>query len=1075
MRAEANTLLAETRTKQSGVVRIGLLGGFSVSVGEHKVEEGAWRLRKAASLIKLLSLAPGHRLHRERAMDLLWPESGKKAASNNLRQTLHVARRTLHPDPEIASRLLSVSGEQLLLCSQGQLWVDVDALEEAADTARRSQDPSAYRAAIELYSGELLPEDRYEGWAESRREELRQRFLSLLVELARLYEDRAAEEDLTAALQALQRALAEEPTNEEAHVGLMRLYALLGRQGEALRQYGRLSEALSSALGGEPSASTRALREEIAAGRFPGDSTRLPSEPDGEPTGETSAGARAHNLPAQRTSFVGRERERLEVKRALAMSRLLTLTGAGGSGKTRLALEVARDLVGAYPDGVWLVGLAPLSEGALVPQAVARALKVPEQPGRSLTETLVDALREKRLLVVLDNCEHLIEAAAQLADALLSACPHMRILATSREALCVEGELVWRVDPLSVPEAGPDTHRAPAAGELARYEAVRLFVERARLRLPHFELTEENAGAVARICRRLEGMPLAVELAAARVRTLSVEQIAQRLGDCLKLLRGDSRTAAPRQRTLRATLEWSYNLLSEKERVLLRRLSVFAGGWTLEAAEEAAGTAEDVGEEDVLELLSKLVDKSLVVAEASARGVERYRLLEPVRQYARERLEESGETEAFRRWHAEFFLVLAEEAAPQLTGAHQRDCARRLEAEHDNMRAALSWSLEREPETALRIAGALARFWQMRAQFFEGSAWLEAALRQSDRAEAATRAKLSSEAGTFAFYRADFDRAIVLHGEALERYQEVGDDGGVAFALLCLGAQYSEKGDPESAAPYLEEALAISRRIGDKPNTAGSLHNLAEVERQRGDYGRAKALGMEGISLAREMGDKWRVARVVGWVGLAAVWSGSEYDLAEGLLEEALALDRELGCWSYGAYCLESFAGLAGARGQWARAARLWGAAEALRTDIGAPRPMDDTRLLYERSVAATRSQLGEAAWEAAFAQGMTMSADEAAEYALSEEVAPGASEGPSAGGKSDEPLTTDPLSAREREVAAMVARGMSNRQIARELYLSERTIEVHISNILRKLELASRTEIAVRATEQRLIAPNPR
>jgi DNA-binding SARP family transcriptional activator len=377
MRTGANTLLAEAHAKQSGVIRIGLLRGFSVSVGDRKVDENAWRLRKAASLVKLLALAPGHRLHRERAMDLLWPELGLRAASNNLRQTLHVARKTLHPDPKIASRYLSVSGEQLALCPEGQLRVDVEAFEEAADTARRSRDPAAYRVAIELYSGELLPEDRYEEWAESRRQELRQRFLSLLIELAGLYEERGAEEDLALAVQALQRALVEEFTNEEAHVGLMRVYALSGRQGEALGQYVRLSEALSSGLGVEPSASTCILREEIAAGRFQAD----PSQAAGPPRRETSGGAQANNLPAQRTAFVGREREMLEVKRALAMTQLLTLTGTGGLGKTRLALEVASDLVGAYPEGVWLVELAPLSEGKLVPQAVADALQVVERRG----------------------------------------------------------------------------------------------------------------------------------------------------------------------------------------------------------------------------------------------------------------------------------------------------------------------------------------------------------------------------------------------------------------------------------------------------------------------------------------------------------------------------------------------------------------------------------------------------------------------------------------------------------------------------------------------------------------------
>ena len=542
MRVGASTLPAEARVKESGVVRIGLLGGFSVSVGDRKVAEGAWRLRKAASLMKLLALAPGHRLHRERAMDLLWPDLGLRAASNNLRQTLHVARRTLHPDPEIASRYLSAGGEQLVLCPHGQVWVDAVAFEEAVNTARRSKDPAAYRAAIELYSGELLPEDRYEEWAEGRRQELRQTFLSLLVELAGLYQERGAEEDLAPAVQALQRVLAEEPTNEEAHVGLMRLYASSGRSGEALRQYGWLTEALFSGLGAEPSASTRSLREEISAGRF----QMGPTQPTGHPTERTpGGGVGTHNLPAQRTAFVGREREMVEVKRALAMTQLLTLTGTGGLGKTRLALEVASDLVGAYPDGVWLVELAPLTEEVLVPQAVAKAVNVSEQPGRSLTETLVDALREKKLLMVLDNCEHLVEAAAHLVDVLLSSCPHLRIVATSREALVLEEELLWRMNPLSV----PDAHRASAAGELERYDAVRLFVERARRYSPQFELGPENAGAVAQICRGLEGMPLAIELVAARMDVLAEGQIAERLDRALGLLRSGSRAANPRHQT----------------------------------------------------------------------------------------------------------------------------------------------------------------------------------------------------------------------------------------------------------------------------------------------------------------------------------------------------------------------------------------------------------------------------------------------------------------------------------------------------------------------------------------------
>jgi DNA-binding SARP family transcriptional activator len=345
-------------------VRIGLLGRFSVSVGDRKLEESAWRLRKAASLVKVLALAPGHRLHRERVMDLLWPDLGLGAASNNLRQALHVARRTLHPDPAIASsRYLSLRGEQLVLCPEERLWVDVEAFEEAARAARRERVPAAYQAALDLYAGELLPEDRYEEWAEDRRQQLRRLRLSLLLELARSYEERG---DLDGCIEALRKAVAEEPANEEAHVGLMRLYALSEKRQEALAQYERLREALSRELRTEPSSSGRALREEIASGRFP-----LPDVP-ADPAADGASGPTRHNLPAPRTSFVGRERETLEVKRALAMTRLLTLTGVGGTGKTRLALEVARDLVGAYPDGVWLVELASLLE-RLAMQMVHRA------------------------------------------------------------------------------------------------------------------------------------------------------------------------------------------------------------------------------------------------------------------------------------------------------------------------------------------------------------------------------------------------------------------------------------------------------------------------------------------------------------------------------------------------------------------------------------------------------------------------------------------------------------------------------------------------------------------------------
>jgi len=690
--------------------------------------------------------------------------------------------------------------------------------------------------------------------------------------------------------------------------------------------------------------------------------------------------ARINNLPAQPTPLVGRERELREVCGLLSEKevRLLTLTGPGGIGKTRLGLQVAAELLNEFEDGVFFVALAPITDPALVASAIAEALGVVEAGDQPLEEGLKGYLHGKELLLLLDNFEQVL-GGAPLVGELLSACPKLKVLATSRSVLKVYGEQEYPVPPLELPRPGG----LLPIDRLSQYEAVRLFIERAKAAKPDFSVTDENAPAVAEICMRLDGLPLAIELAAARIKLLTPSAMLQRLGSRLKLLGGGSRDLPERQRTLRGTIEWSFALLEEGEQVLFARLAVFSGGRTLEAIEAVCDAEGDLPM-DALEGVSSLLDKSLLRQEEGPEGEPRFVMLETIREYARERLEASGEAEETSRLHAEYFLALAEAAEPELSGADQLACLERLEAEHDNMRAALTWSLEKEPETALRLAVALARFWEMRARFLEGSRWLEAALRQSDRADFGTRAKLLSQAGTFAFYRTDFEHAIVLHGEALELYRQVGDDNGVAFALMCLGAQHMEKGDHERAAPFLEEALALSRRIGDKRNTAATLHNLGEVERQRGNYERAKALGTESIGLWREIKDDYNLSMVVGWVGLLEVWSGDQPDLAEGFLNEALALERELGYWAYAAYCLEAFAGLAEARGQDARAARLWGAAEALRTDIGAPLPLDAHRL-YKPSMAAARALLGEAEWEEAFAQGMAMSAEEAAGYALRE------------------------------------------------------------------------------------------
>jgi DNA-binding CsgD family transcriptional regulator/tetratricopeptide (TPR) repeat protein len=539
------------------------------------------------------------------------------------------------------------------------------------------------------------------------------------------------------------------------------------------------------------------------------------------------------------------------------------------------------------------------------------------------------------------------------------------------------------------------------------------------------------------------------------VGALSVEQISERLEDSLKLLSG-GRTATPRQQTLRATLDWSHDLLGESERVLFRRLSVFAGGWTLEAA-EAVGARDEIEEGDVLDLLLGLIYKSLVVAEAETGGALRYRMLEPVRQYAREKLEASEDAGTIRSRHAAFFLALAQEGESELGGARQGSWLERLEAEHDNMRTALSWSLEDEPGTALRLAGALAHFWEIRSNLVEGRGWLEEALRQNAHADAAARAKALTGAGTLAWHQGDFENATAFHAEALKLYRALEDECGVAFALNALGAQDLQQGDYERATPLFEEALSLCRQIGDDRTSAYALHNLAEVARHRGEYARAAALYGESLSLFQQMENYWGAAVNLMWLGMIALHQG-EHEAAARFLRESLTLSREMGYQEWSAICLEGLAAVAGAKEEAGRAARLYGAAEALRETMGAPLPPVE-RSDYDRKVTVVRAQLGEAAFAAAWGEGKAMTPEEAVEYALSEEelTAP-AAPGP------EQPAS---LTRREKEVAALVARGLTNRRIAQELMISEYTVESHVASILKKLNLRSREQVAAQLVER--------
>ena len=1015
---------------QPKVVRVRLLGGFRVCVGSRTIERTGWRRRSAANLVKILALADGHTLHRDRATDLLWPDlRDEKAQANNLHRALHFARRALVGDASNeVSRYLRLRADLLTLCPDSPLWVDVDAFEEAAATVRRTREPSAYRAAIELYAGELLPEDRHETWAEERRDGLGRLRHALLSELGALHEELGEYEP---AIEALGRVVAAEPAQEQAHAALMRLYALSGWRAEALMQYERLREALRRDLDAEPGVASRRLREEIRVGRLP--LARPPRSPN------MPACPERHNLPSPLTSFVGREREMVEVKRSLSMTRLLTLSGVGGSGKTRLALEVARDLVGVYPDGAWLVELAPLSEPALVPQAVAAALGLRERPGRPVEEALEDRLRGKDLLLLMDNCEHLIDAAAHLAHALLGACPKLRVLGTSREPLGIPGEVVWQVSSLSLPEEDSTIE------DLMGSEAVRLFVDRARSRLLGFELEGENAEATARICRKLDGIPLAIELAAARTGALGVGEISVRLEDSLALLAGGGRTPDPRHRTLEAALDWSQALLDDAERTLFRRLSVFAGGWMLEAA-EVVGAGSNLESEDVLDHLSRLVDKSMVVAKAAVGGEMRYGLLEPVRQYGRARLEESGESRAVLDRHASFFLALAEKAAPELKGTHQEAWAERIGGEHENMRAALAWvTASGQTESALRLARALEDFWSMRGYLREGRRWLTAALADKVGASATTRARALTTAQFMAFHQGDYKEATELCEEVLAMPRESVDTADLAATLTNLGGVTAFGADYERGLALFEEARPLWRTIGDKVGVVCTLYWPGIVAALRGDHEKARALHEESLPLAREIGDKVGIAWSLVQGSLAALSRG-DHEQAEAVGKEGVELTRQARLGHPAVFFLRIMAASAGAQVRPVRSARLWGMAETFGDSIGVIVSPAGQRF-FRPYIAAARAQLGEAAFDAAVSEGRSKSPEQAIEYALSEEE-------PAPGPRG---VAIKPLTRREREVALLAGRGMTNARIAAELSISEHTAANHVAKILKKLGLPSR------------------
>jgi predicted ATPase/serine/threonine protein kinase len=675
-----------------------------------------------------------------------------------------------------------------------------------------------------------------------------------------------------------------------------------------------------------------------------------------------------HNLPAELTSFVGRTKERAELARVLASSRLLSLTGAGGAGKTRLALRLAADLAHDFRDGVWLVDLAPIATADLVAQTIASAIGVREAPQRTIRDVLLDTICHRELLLVLDNCEHLIEECAEITEALLRAAPALRIVATSREPLRVPGEAVWRVSSLSL----PDDTSSPSTDVLFESEATRLFIERATGIDPAFAPAAENAATIARICRRLDGIPLAIELAAARVATLSVEQIDARLQDRFRLLTGGARTAVARQRTLEATMQWSYQLLTDQERVLLNRLSLFPAGWSLEAAEKVCG-GNGIDDADMLDLLSSLVSKSLVTLEGQRDR--RYRLLETVRYYARQRLVDLGDADRLRDRHFEFFFDEFRGVRTALQGHEQVRWLKRLHLEQDNVRAALEWAIASPAlaEKALELAGALFWYWTKRGAFAEGRQWIERALAVNPHVRGSVRAIALIGLGHMLYFQQHPAEADAANAEALAAAREDGHTWAMAYALFGQALAAFDRGRHDEAAARASEAVNVGRSQGDDAGPLLVLGNLAMLS---GDLDRARELYDESNDVNRRAGEIWGLG--IGLLVAAGVRAiRGDFESAFDHTIEALTINLELEDPRGIAWTLETLAGLFAATGRPEVSARLWAAADRLAESIGlslAPFII----WMRDRYLEQVKATLGSAPFDTAFAEGRAMSTAEA-------------------------------------------------------------------------------------------------
>lgn len=991
-----------------------------------------FRTPKARALLVYLAVHAERAHGREALASLLWPEQPDETARTYLRQALAYLRAILDEEAPVVPVLL-ITRDTVQLNPACALDLDVAIfralLAECACHAHRravSCTSCARRReqAVALYRGSFLEQfylresASFDEWVTVTREALHQEAVIALAQLATYHERRGTYD---AVERLARRQLALDPWREEAHQQLMRALALSGQRSAALEQYERCRAILQADLSVEPSTETEALYRQICA----------------EQIAPEVAPARAVGLPHPTTSFVGREADRAALVEQLTTRscRLVTLVGAPGIGKTRLSLEVAAELVGDFEDGVVFVPLAALSDPALVVTTIAAALQVKELGEEPVLETLKRAMRTRHLLLVLDNFEQVLDAAEPIAE-LLAAAPDLVVLVTSRAVLRLAGEQEYPVPALGL----PDLLRLPAVTVLMQCEAVALFAERARASRPDFQLTRTNASAVAEICARLDGLPLAIELAAARVKLLSPEALLQRLAQSvagrLGLLTGGARDLPHRQQTLRNTIAWSYGLLDTTEQMLFRRLGVFVDGWTLAAAEAVCDGVGDL-RLDVLNGLQSLLDKSLVRQVEGTDGDPRYMILETIREYALERLAASGEIAVVQRRHAAYCLALAEEAEPWLMSGGRGAWLRRLEVEHDNLRAALDWSRHAadRAEVAARLAGALAWFWYSANYWHEGRDRFEEVLRQLGPNGVSRVPRTATWAGVLfgLVLLSDgmlYDAGLrLLIEESVAIFREVDDQRHLVPALVVLGLVEDETDDDTAARAHFDESIALARIRDDRRSLTLSLGRAGRMEDAHGNHERAGKHYAEGLTLARQEDDAWLIAfhqegladvalaggraaeavRLYGeshtryqtlentngvrfsLFGLArAAAALGHVEQAEDLFVQSLRLFRDPpNLWHF-AEIIGELAGLAamaeaqpaGAR----RAVRLYGAVEAvLKAHPHPTLALLSARPDYDRTVATTRAWLDAATWATAWAEGQAMTLDQAIAYALDE------------------------------------------------------------------------------------------